>query len=336
MVLEPLPDVPQGAFDPYASLWPRFVLVLDADALLSSVAHQCSRGYRPRLLRVLESNSCRGFAPDHVYGEAYKGLVKFANEATSLGKLRRCFEERYLPHIRWVDTSIETINDARVALVIEQDLTDVPTAQLASLIAPCLVVSGDKHLRRPGVAPAEWVAALGHGTEIVEGADQQDGLSTAVALPVALVLGGGAHLGKKLRIPWWVVASAAGAGGYAVLRDPDRRRTIATRSRPWLESFLEMLAQAYARQREGIAGLRELMFQPDGEPTPKQQIATVLARAPEPLLAADLHYELTRHFDLVPTLDEMRSTLRTSPEFTNPARYRWALGRVSEAWQGEL
>ena len=43
-------------------------------------------------------------------------------------------------------------NDVRVSQVT--DATDVPTAELASLIAPCLVLAEDKSLRRPGYAPS--------------------------------------------------------------------------------------------------------------------------------------------------------------------------------------
>jgi hypothetical protein len=337
VVLEASPELLRSlALDPYAALWPKFVMVIDADALMSSIAHQCSGGHRPRLLRILESNSGRGFAPDHVYGEVYTRLHRFARGSVTFEDLRACFEEHYLPHIRWVDTSVELIDDSRVALVIQEDLSDAPTAQLASLIAPCLVVSGDKHLRRPGVAPQEWRVALGHGSEVVEASGQQEGLTMAAVVPMVAVLAGGAKIGEKLRVPWWGVTGVVLAGGYLVLRDPARRRTIGEHTRPFVMTFLELLADAYERESQGRAGLRELMFQPDEDASAKAQVATVLARAREPLPAAEIHAELTRHFDTVPTLLEVRRVLRDSREFTNPVRYRWDLGRVAGAWDGEL
>ena len=44
----------------------------------------------------------------------------------------------------------------RTTAIAITDPDDVPTGQLAKLIAPCVVFSEDKHLSKPGLAPPAW------------------------------------------------------------------------------------------------------------------------------------------------------------------------------------
>jgi hypothetical protein len=60
----------QVTLDTYSRYSPRFVVVLDADALLSSVDNHCRSGRSPRLLRIADSSDAKVYAADHVYGEA--------------------------------------------------------------------------------------------------------------------------------------------------------------------------------------------------------------------------------------------------------------------------
>lgn len=97
------------------------------------------------------------------------------------------------------------------------------------------------------------------------------------------------------------------------------------------------MAQAAERERAGCLHLKELMFQPVAPPTLKQQIATVLARTREPLLAKEVQERIVRYFDCdLATVDKVRDVLRSGSEFTQPARHRWALGRIGGAWAGTL
>jgi len=61
----------------------------------------------------------------------------------------------------------------------------------------------------------------------------------------------------------------------------------------------------------------------------RQRVAIVLARSPEPVLAAEVHDLIVDNFvdDLVPALREVRSALTEGSEFVCVDRYRWQLGR---------
>lgn len=235
--------------------------------------------------------------------------------------------------IRWVTTSTDDVVDERVNLVT--DATDVPTAQLASLIAPCLVLSQDKSLRRPGFAPEEWRSAAGYGAVVIEAAQQQQGVVVAMGLPVAGVVGGAVKLGGAIRLPWWASLALLAGGGYLLLRSPHRRRAIGEKAWPFLEAVSEMMDQASQREEAGARLLKEVMLEPAAPPTIKQQVATVLARATEPQLAQEVLDEMTEHFGEFPTpsVTQVRTVLRDGVEFTQVERYRWQLGRFAGPWR---
>ncbi len=70
-----------------------------------------------------------------------------------LDALRERFEAEYLPALRYVTVDTAAIADPQVLAITDPD--DVPMGQLAKLIAPCVVFSEDRHLRKPGLAPPE-------------------------------------------------------------------------------------------------------------------------------------------------------------------------------------
>ena len=84
--------------DPYCSLAPRFLGVVDANAILSSVDNDCRKGphWRSRLLRMASGGTAVLYAPDHVYGEVYRRMPKIARSSpVPLAVLRERFEAEY-------------------------------------------------------------------------------------------------------------------------------------------------------------------------------------------------------------------------------------------------
>ena len=128
--------------DPYCSLAPRFLGVVDANAILSSVDNDCRKGphWLSRLLRMASGGTAVLYAPDHVYGEVYRRMPKIARSSpVPLAVLRERFEAEYLPVLRYVTVDTAAIADPQVLAITDPD--DVPTGQLAKLIAPCVVFS---------------------------------------------------------------------------------------------------------------------------------------------------------------------------------------------------
>src|SRR5450759_4187972 len=109
--------------DPYCSLRPRLVGVVDTNALLSSVDNDCRYpGRRSRLLRMTDEETAVLYAADHVYGEVYRRLPKIARSSPApLATLRTRFEEEYLPAMRFVTVSTMEIADPQVLAIMDPD-----------------------------------------------------------------------------------------------------------------------------------------------------------------------------------------------------------------------
>lgn len=324
--------IERAALDPFRARGngPKFVVVLDTDALLSSIDNHCRTGRPARILRMAESSHSYLFAEDHVYGEMYAGFAKIAAAGgTPVDDMRRVFEDEYLAHIRWVTVEADHVLDDRVALVT--DVTDMPTAQLASLIGPCLVLSEDKSLRRPGFAPDNWRAAAGAGVNVVDGYGTVQVVSAAAVLPPYGLVRGGIKLGGAVGVPWWGSLVVMAAGGYWLLSSPERRQSITRWAAPLLDTVVGILAEAQQRQESGTRDLRPAMFQPVTRPGLTQQVATVLARSRERLLASEIHEQIVvQHSGWeAPRVSDIRRVLHARSEFIGPVDYRWQLGRVA-------
>lgn len=313
--------------DPYCSTRPRFVAIGDADALLSSVDHQCRTGKRTHLARMAASTSAPLYVSAHVYEELYRGCHRFARFGkVTAHEMKRLLDSEYLPYLRWVEVARDASADPRIDEIT--DPNDVLTGVLASLVAPCAVFAEDRSLRRPGFAPAEWRPAAWAGRRIVEADQQQESAALVVGLPVYGVIGGSVWTGKRIDLPPWLTLLLLGGLVYVVLRSPQRRHAIAAALKPVGEAWLDGVCDAEVQLAEAAIDLQPVLFQPTTPPSPRQAVATVLARARYPLLAREIQERMRGTFgdDAVPTLAEVRRILAEAPECTQPERYRWQLG----------
>jgi len=155
--------------DPYCAGDHRFVGVVDANAVLSCVGNDCRKGtgWQSGLLRITNRAIATLYASDHVYGEAYEHLADIARwSKVPVAVLRDRFEANYLPRLRFVTVDTSDVVDPQVLAIPDPD--DVPTGQLAKLVAPCVVFSEDRHLRKPGLAPEDWRAVAELRVDLIE------------------------------------------------------------------------------------------------------------------------------------------------------------------------
>ena len=195
--------VPRAAPDPYGNAAHQTVGIVDTNAILSSVDNDCRNHRNSRLLRSTALDSTTLYAADHVWHELYRRLPKIAeNSPVPLADLRTRFETHYLPAMRFVTMSAEDKPDPQVLAIA--DLDDRPTGQLALLIAPLIVFSEDKHLKRPGFAPMDWRAAAGFTAAVADAAFQERATAMALSLPVVGLWSGSGALGRRLGVPRWL------------------------------------------------------------------------------------------------------------------------------------
>jgi hypothetical protein len=325
--------------DPYGNARHQTVGIVDANAILASVDNDCRNGWTSWLLRSTAFNSTTLFAADHVYTEVYRRLPRIAGfSPVPLADLRARFETEYLPVMRFVTMSPEDESHPQVLEITDPD--DRPTGQLALLIAPVIVYSEDKALRRPGFAPANWRAAAGHTAVVAEAAEQERVAGIALYLPVAGVWSSSGALGRRLGIPPWLpgvaLLVAVGLGAYRLLLDPARRAKVTDIGGKFVETFSAFLTEQDRSKRDGLAGINTIIYSsPPEDLSVRQQVAIVLARSPEPLLAAEVHDRIADHFsdDLLPSRRDVRTALTNGSEFVIVDRYRWQLGREAGPWR---
>lgn len=314
--------------DPYSSSAPHLVGIVDTNALMSSIENDCRHGNRSRLLRMSDNGTAVLYAADHVYDEMYERLPRFAERCkVPLAPLVERFEGVYLPALRFVAVSDMGAPDPQVLAITDPD--DVPTGVLAKLIAPCVVFSEDRHLKKPGLAPKEWRKAAASAVDIAEGFRGQAVIVNAAVLPLRGVAGLLTFSGRKVGVSPWALGCIAVGAGALLLREPERRKATAQFAGKVVEVVSNQLAGAVAQERRGIEGLRDAILPALSRPTIRQQVAIVLAGQPEPLLAAEVHELIYGRFPDEPTISvqDVRAVLKEGSEFVRVQRYRWQLGR---------
>jgi predicted nucleic acid-binding protein len=273
------------------------------------------------------------YAPEIVANELARTYESVARRArVDPDALLRVLTDVYLPAIRFValdDT--DQREDRRVAAVAHMDADDVDQARLALLLAPAQLYSADKHLRLPGLAPADRKAldlvvaaeaTVREGDAIVMAAVTFTGASGAGAMH------GARQLAVRLEVPVWIVA-LAGLGGAAlavrwIARSPERRARAAAISRELGTAFAECLADTHDARHY----LHATSIQPSEQPSHVARVARALIISRTPLLAADLHQRLAAREDDPPTIIELRALLRDHPAFVRVERSRWQLGQT--------
>lgn len=145
------------------------LLVLDSGVIYDDIVHRLRH---PQKRGVLIGSSRRGttrlFSPDHVFDEIYDRLDGHERRGVTREAVVACFEDLYLPHIRFVRLSASPM-PARVVPVATVDPDDAPTASLALLLAPSLVFAVDRHLVDHGFGCAEdWLQLAWHADELLD------------------------------------------------------------------------------------------------------------------------------------------------------------------------
>ncbi|MGJ5826007.1 hypothetical protein [Streptomyces ossamyceticus] len=314
--------------DPYSSSAPHLVGIVDTNALLSSIENDCRKGFRSRLLRMSDDGTATLYAADHVLDETYERLPRIAKSSpVPLEALYAHFEAEYLPALRFVTMSDVDGPDEQVLAITDTD--DVPTGWLAKLIAPCVVFSDDRHLKKPGFAPKDWQRAAKSVLDIAEGVRGQAVTVNAAALPARGAVGVVKLLGRQTGISPWAIGAVVLGGGALLLKQPDRRKAAATFAVRALEVVGTKLEAARTQEWQGVEKLREVILAAPLQPTIRQQVAITLARQAEPLLAAEVHDLIYGHFPDEPTVSvqDVRAVLEEGSEFVRVQRYRWQLGR---------
>lgn len=282
-------------------------------------------------------------APRHVYNEMYRDdgfghadkFEKLAEQSTNEGwptdpaVLRRAFESRMLPMIHFVETG--TLFDEHEVVLSVGNPSDVPTARLAVLLAlgRPVVLSKDRHLRRPGLAAAtqgvllQGFAAM-ETTELSVYATGYVSLS-AVRRVNRVVNQFSDNLGVKPAVTWVAATIITGFLLYWILQTPERR-TIAGKV---VQPIAGLYVTAVRGGQQAQHALADLSVPVPPTPNLAQRIAAALLDMGRRHSVDSIHHALTASaFGTGPSNTEIEATLHALPCFVPAEGGNWQLGEV--------
>ena len=302
--------------------------VLDTEFFRSAFQFQLKHDAPPLSLRVARSGHLKLFMAEDTFLELMGKLEEFARDlGTSEAELESLIAEEWAPWIWIVDLPVET-SDSRIELVAARDHTDRPAAVLATLLAPCLLLTKDKDFEALQVAkPGDPVLAIRVSLMVNETTIELQGITTVPVLPIAAVAAGVEWIGKKAGVNPWVVGGILATIPGLIYWHMDEDRRAATRHTLGMlgTAYVEQVGRTQEAQRAALAALNERIVPSLQGRLPSDIVLRHLARSDEPMSAQRLWEQLdpaTRA-----SVISIRELLRTHKTTWRCAgRGRWSFG----------
>jgi hypothetical protein len=303
------------------------VLVVDTMVIYDDIVRRLRHNQsRTALVESAKRRATRLFAGSHVYEEMYDHIGGFERRSVERDEVLRVFEDVYLRVCRFVDTN-QGERHPRVVPVAEVDESDVPTAELALLLAPCDVLTRDPHLLDAGFGTSNWLARVFEAEELL-------GVDGATLAMMLLAGEAGKHLVQTLR-------AVVGSTGD-LLRTSEPVRLMAAGVSGALMAYLSMLDPAVigGELRQGALGIgkaglvaaqiaaeparrRSVMHSTSVQPNVPASSAERIARLliPGPLATEQIATQLWLPIEAV------KRTLEVHPSFVSSGG-RWSVGSL--------
>lgn len=333
----PLIEAFRTGIPPYA------VVVLDTDDIFDEVVLETESNVGSSFVKTSLLKSITWLASNHIYGEMYKPEISgskikqgFENKFDKMSeqallqrnvkipasKYRLTFEEKFLPHIRFVEVPEDLALEWKEQIPA-RGMSDWPTAQLAALVAPAIIYTRNLKDLRP-FAPNDLVPLKKAGEDVANG--------DALFAGGTLIVGGtgvGAieitkRVAKALDIPPLVVGAIIVGVLLWILSDAERR----TKASNFTNAVLEIVGPVVESARAARVLFRESEVLPRLNSSLTERIGQLLVRS-APLLATEIHEKLVSGLQVpVISISEVRYALESCPSFVHPRgdRYRWQVG----------
>ncbi len=146
-------------------------VVVDSSFFISETLRSTRSLHQSTFLEAIKSGVLRPFAAQHVWAEVPRKLEVATRKVHLDTELAvRIWWQEYVPRVRFVDVGGLTTSHATALL--GRDRSDIPTAVLARLLAPVVVLSSDPDLHDTGFAVQKYyrvVDSAGSLTVVAEG-----------------------------------------------------------------------------------------------------------------------------------------------------------------------
>lgn len=329
---------------------PYAVGVLDTDYIFDEVVLETEFNAASSFFKISQFKSITWLASNHIYDEMYKPEISgseikqgFENKFDKMSeqallqrnvkipasKYRLTFEEKFLPHIRFVEVPEDLALEWKEQIPA-RGMSDWPTAQLAALVAPAIIYTRNLKDLRP-FAPNDLVPLKKAGEDVANG--------DALLAGGTLVVGGtgvGAieitkRVAKALGIPPLIIGAITIGVLLWILSDTERRM----KASKFTNAVLEIVGPVVESARAAKTLFRESEVLPRPNPSLTELIGQLLVRS-APLLAQEIYEELVTGLQVpVISISEVRHALKSCPSFVHPHgdRYRWQVGIRREPYR---
>jgi hypothetical protein len=316
--------------------------VADASFLVSDILRATRTRQQGPFLDALKSGVVRTFVAHQVWAEVPRSVRRAAAEQhLDPTVAEQIWWREYIPLIRVVE--VEGIPTVQAESVLSRDRSDVPTMQLAGLLAPVVVLASDRDLQDPGIATQKYfqvVDAAGSLTVVAEGTWVGMVAMNAAGVAAQSAVRGVAALARR-REGQLVLAGLAGAAVVGalvrrtMLRDDARRLGHRFGAVLWdrVVPFMESMAMVYENATKVWEGGE---YRTEGG-TVQQQVARALSVSPHPLNRTQLAEHILpdgSDADRRRLVRDLASVLEAVPAFSRVSLRGWELGRAGVDFGG--
>ena len=287
--------------------------VLDTSCVRNGLEYQLVNGRIPASMAAVRSGRCRIFMELDTLHETWNRLPKFAGQLdVSLGELQRMFADEWLPLLSVVSLpDVLREIDPRAAAVRDLDPDDYPTAALATLLSPCILLTRNhRHFSPLGVkVPTQGVDAVFAAIEVKAGEIQVQAIMLVPAAP-ALAIGGTAKwAAEKIGPIAWVVLALLVAGGVVLYQrqPPERKKRIKRFASETGKHVLDEYTRASNALQQAQDQLGAYVIPGPEERSVTSAVFRKLAMADESLSAQQLCERLD--YRVAPVVDPLRRFL---------------------------
>jgi predicted nucleic acid-binding protein len=306
----------------------RHPVVVDANALIEDVLRRTRSDFSAMTFLGRELASL--VAPTYIDAEVLEHLPDVAEQTgCSVALAVSVYEQVHRPLVRFVEMPMLS-GDARVHTVARADRDDAQLAHLATLLAPAIVLTKDRHLTNAGIGDPDWLTTLHLLGELAELDAMLWGGSRAAWLSLylpGLVVGAvGRQIARSEVMLGITVGILVGALMYY---RPQIRAAAAeawTRIEPFVETLMASTADAMLKREQAERALSVRLIAPTTPVAVVGRTARLLAGHREPVASEQIHDRLLRRGHEI-SLAATRTMLRNHPAFVSVRGRGYQLGR---------
>jgi PIN domain len=305
--------------------------VLDTSYVRTGIHTQLRTGNPPKSIIAAQQGRTRVFMEEETLNESWQRLERFADQLdVSVRQLRAMFADDWLPNISVVSLPENARSiDERALAVKSLDPNDYPTAALAALLSPCILLTGDHHHFAPlGVSYSrQGVDAIFAAIEVRIGENQLQSVAMVPAAPV-YTIGVGTKWAYEKIGPLALILLAGIVVGAVVLyrcQPEERRHAVREVASGVGNVLLGQYNQAQRAVTEAQTQLSICLVPPPDKRSVPSAVLRKLATAGDSMSAQQLYEQLPA--EVQPALVPLRQWMHANkPLFSELRRGSFRLG----------